>query len=607
MSVQRPLSFLPRGFALMVSLAAVCLLSGPEGSAQTSQQPPAPAPSPAAKSQAAPPPAIRTTTRLVQVSVVAHDKHGVLVRDLKQEDFRVFDNGQEQQVSFFSVESTEENLAAVPPLPPNTWSNRAKGRAGVPVNLTVVLYDALNTRLTDQGRARQQVINFLSQIRPEDRVALYFLGDTLRTLHDFTSDPNSLLQVLAKAGKYNGRLITDEEPNAQSEQTTGDDDLDLFIRDSDVFFQQYKTNDKVLRTTDAFEAIATHLASLPGRKNLFWISGSFPLLIGYDVTQLASGNPTYQFSHGTGGSGADQRIFADEIERAARVLNDANVAVYPVDARGLTMNMSAITQPVMANGRMRPDTPISMSPDVTLINTMESIAQRTGGIAYHDNNDLAGALRKAIEDSRVVYTLAFTPSHNEWDGKFRKLKVETNRPGIQLRYRSGYFAFPDKPVETTEKDQILAQAQWSILDATEIGITVNASRVTVQGTPKISFAVLADPAGIRFTDAEGKKAADLILTVGEKAADGKLVQEETKSMTLRLPEERYRAVIEHGLRLTGSLALDQSAVAFRVVMLDTATGHLGSLEFPLGQLIAAAPAPPGPPAGAPVPPAVQKP
>jgi len=603
--------------ALLLAMAYVISnFPGGARAAQAGQQappaaPPATAPPaavpPAPRTpQAAPPPAIRTTTRLVQVSVIAHDKHGALVTDLSQQDFRVFDNGQEQKISFFSKETTQESAGAGPSLPPNTWSNRAGKRGGAPVNLTVVLYDALNTRLSDQGRARQQVIHFLSQIKPEDRVALYFLGDTLRVLHDFTSDPNSLLRTLAKDGKYNGHLIADEEPNAAAEQSTGDDDLDLFIRESDVFFQQYKTTDRMLRTTDAFEAIGTHLASLPGRKSVFWVSGSFPLMIGYDATQIGAPGTTSSYSSNTGATltgaampGADQRLFSDELERAARALNDANVAVYPVDARGLTMNMSAITQPVTARGRIRPDTPQSMSPDVTLINTMETLAQRTGGIAYHDNNDLAGAMRKAIEDSRVVYTLAFTPSHDEWNGEFRKLKVETSRPGVNLRYRSGYFAFPDKPVELAQKDQILAQAQWSILDATEIGLTVNALRVNAQGTPKISFAVLADPAGIRFTDAEGKKAADLVLTIGEKGADGKLVQEETKTMNLRLTEDRYRAVVERGLRLTGSMVLDPAAVQFRVVMLDTATGHLGSLEFPLAQLAAAMPSPGPAPAAAP--------
>jgi len=77
------------------------------------------------------------------------------------------------------------------------------------------------------------------------------------------------------------------------------------------------------------------------------------------------------------------------------------------------------------------------------------------------------------------------------------------------------------------------------------------------------------------------------------------VQEETKTMNLRLTEDRYRAVVEHGLRLTGSMALDPAAVQFRVVMLDTATGHLGSLEFPLAKLAAALPSPGPSPAAAP--------
>ena len=214
-----------------------------------------------------------------------------------------------------------------------------------------------------------------------------------------------------------------------------------------------------------------------------------------------------------------------------------------------------------------------------------------------------------MDDSRVVYTLAFTPSHNEWNGEFRKIKVESTRPGLQLRYRSGYFAFPDKPVAPMQKDQILAQAQWSIMDATEIALTCNAARVTAPGGQTISFSVLADPAGIRFGNWESRKAADLVLTLGEKGADGKLVQEETKTLTLRLTEERYRAVMERGLRLNGSMVLDPAAVQFRVVMLDTSTGHLGSLEFPLAQLLpATAPAAiPGGPAARAAPSGAQKP
>lgn len=611
MYVQSWIRNFPRAVALMLLLGGVCLISARRGAAQAAQggpptaapaPPPAEAAHPAAKpasaAQVTPPPAIRTTTRLVQVSVIAHDKHSVAAGDLTEQDFRVFDNGQEQKIAFFAKDSSEENSAPAPRLPPNTWSNRSGGRGGIPVNLTILLFDGLNTRLADQSRSRQQILTFLGKLKPEDRVALYYLGDTLRVLHDFTSDTNSLLRTLAKAGMYNGHLVSDEEPDASTEDSTGDDDMDQFIRNSDVFIQQYQTTDRVLRTTDAFEAIAAHVASLPGRKSLFWVSGSFPLLLGSDVTSLNTQFPA-----------ADQRLFTDEIERASRAMNDANVAVYPVDARGLMTQTRSNAPAMPVTSRTRPNVP-SITPDAARLGTMDNLAQLTGGIAYHDNNDLAGAMRKALDDSRVVYTLAFTPTHSEWNGEFRKLRVETSRPGVQLRYRSGYYAFPDKPVDAGQKDQILAQAQWSVMDATEIGLTVNAARVTVQGAAKISFAVLADPTGIRFRDAEGKKAADLVLTLGQKAVDGKLVQEETKTVNLRLPEERYRAVAEHGLRLTGSMALDPAATQFRVVMLDTATGHVGSLEIAMAKVAAAAPAPAAggaAPASAAPPPHVEKP
>lgn len=600
----------PGAVAFAFWLAAVCPLADSRGDSrpeQASQQAAPGAATPAA-AQTAEPPTLRTTTRLVQISVVAHDKHGTPLPDLTEHDFRVFDNGQEQKIAFFSKESSELTAGSAPALPPNTWSNAHHN--GVPVNLSIILFDGLNTKVTDQGRARSQIVRFLGQMKPEDRMALYFLGDNLHILHDFTSDMSSLLRILAKSGAYDGRLVPAEETGTDQVPSVGDDDADLFIRNSEEFFHQYQIQNQVLRTTDAFEAIASHVAALPGRKNLLWVSGSFPLMIGYDASQMNTGDPAYQFLHGPGlNPGLDQRMYVEEVERAARALNDANVAVYPVDARGLAMDMRAVTQPMTIGGRIRPDTPQSMTPDVALLEAMEEVAARTGGVAYHDTNDIAGSLHKAMEDSRVVYTLSFTPTHSQWNGEFRKVRVECSRPGTQLRYRSGYFAFPDKPVDPVQKDQILAQAQWSVLDATEIGLTLNAARVTAPTGQRINFAVLADPAGIRFADAEGRKSADLVLTLGEKGADGKLVQEETKTLTLRLTDDRYRAVLEHGLRLTGGMPLDPAAVQFRVVMLDTSTGHLGSLEFPLGQLLPAAPpaAAPGGAAARPAPPSAQKP
>jgi VWFA-related protein len=582
--------------ALLTITAAILMAAQPGASRPepqmrgTSQPPSSQAPQePAAPAREARPatPVIRITTRLVQVSVVAHDGHGNPIADLTQEDFRLFDNGQEQKITYFSKDSSEVRAGEAPPLPADTWSNQSSRGGSVPVNLTVILFDQVNTQAADQASARNQIIRFLNQMRPEDRIALYALGDGIRVLHDFTSDAASLLQALARAKARNGRLVPENESAIGAiGDTSGDPDLDSFLEAADSAFTQYQVTDRVLRTTDALEAIAAHVGKLPGRKNLLWVSGGFPLMIGYDMDQTM-----------VQATGLDNRSFLLEVDRAGRALNDANIAVYPVDAHQLRASLSAFGVNPPPTTRAATTRPTTVIGDRSGVDTMENIAARTGGVAYHDTNDLSGAIRSAIDDSRVVYTLAYAPSHNDWDSKFRKIKVETRRPGAHLRFRNGYFAFPDAHLDPTQRAQMLAEAQWSAFDATQIPLTLQIVRVTNKDKPAIEFAILADSSGLRFTETEGRHDTDMLLTLGQKGPDGKLVQEETKTLTFRLKDDAYKAVLAKGMRLTATMPLDPAATSFRIVLLDAADGHLGSLEVPIAKLrTVAAPSAPAAPA-----------
>ena len=242
-------------------------------------------------------PVIRTSTRLVQVNVVVHGKNGP-ISDLTKNDFVLTDRGRPQTISVFSVESKRESpLPDQQRLPQNTFSNRQNERPNAATSVTVVLLDRLNTRFEDQARANQQFVKFLRTFDPADRIAIYTLDASLRVLCDFT-DARQLQRILAK---YRGAASTDFAVAEPDPANTGNDDFDQSLDAASKNLADATNIDRARRTLEAFVSIANHVADLPGRKNLVWVTGSLPF-------SLAS---------------------------AARSLNYANIAVYPVDARGL--------------------------------------------------------------------------------------------------------------------------------------------------------------------------------------------------------------------------------------------------------------------------------
>ena len=265
------------------------------------------------------------------LSVIARDRNNQPATDLKKEDFRIKVNGKIQPINVFSMESTGQlPLAAGSPglsavaVPANVYSNRLAANSGAPSGVTIILVDTRNTRAADQIYAKAQVIRYLHTLQPTDHVGLYTFGASLKVLHDYTSDSSALLAKLAAAKNWN---LPDTSGQDAAGALQGDSAiLDGFIRGAggtSPAERAFYTTDRVLATLHAFDFIAQHLAQLPGRKNLIWVSGGFPLDIGFD--SLADWkNPA-----------VEQRTFTEEVDRTMRAMNDGNIAVYPVDARGL--------------------------------------------------------------------------------------------------------------------------------------------------------------------------------------------------------------------------------------------------------------------------------
>ena len=148
-------------------------------------------------------PTFRSNVRLVNVTVVAHDSSGRPVMNLTAGDFQVFEDGKEEKIEVFAIDTDRPVQTATaapqpaPALATNIFTNRQKTRDGGGV--TVVLFDRLNSSWEDQKRARDQILKLLAKAQPRDRIALYVLeSDTVTVLHDFTSDASRLIAVLNK-------------------------------------------------------------------------------------------------------------------------------------------------------------------------------------------------------------------------------------------------------------------------------------------------------------------------------------------------------------------------------------------------------------------------
>ena len=526
-------------------------------------------------------PVIRSTSRLVQVSVVVLDKRGQSVSGLTRDDFELFENGKPQRIDVFAPFTRP---AAAPPAPstvaPGTFSNRGGPQARVAGTVSVVLLDGLNTRIEDQQNAKQQVIRFLEQLRPDDRVALYTLGSSPRVLHDFTRDTASLLAAIQK---FRGRSSVEMDPALTTKLvgTPDDEAIGTWLSEANTRVENFMEQTRALRTLDALEAIADHMAHLPGRKNLLWVSGGFPFAFGQD--DLPSQNVL----------SAEKRQFFHEMERTARALNDANVVLYPVDARGL---IGAFTDPNFnqagaVTGRLRRTfgggmepvrSPIvSLSDTGPTIETMKELAERTGGRAFYNSNDIRSALRRAVDETRDTYELGFYPTHGKWDGSFRELRVRVRRPGVQVRHRNGYIAYAGQPKTAEDHAALMNSAARNPLDATALGVSVRLSPVPEGiGSPR-TFEITLDPKDLVFRQENGRWIGAVRVLLAKKNSEGLLGNWETHTINLRLTQFSYDRAMREGLHLDGQFRMPPEVRELRVVVCDDNSGSMGSLSVPL--------------------------
>jgi VWFA-related protein len=505
---------------------------------------------------------VGVTTRRVRVDVVAEDDDGRPVGDLRSEELILTDEGrQEDIVSFTAPPPPSEGSTGSEALPRNTFTNRVETQRGRLPSVTAILFDGLNTPMADREFARQQVIDFLRQVPPGSWVSLYTLGRGPRILQDFTTDPQPLIQALQA---YRGELHVEADEAPVPTLDAGLERFDSWLDELKLDLVEHYAKDRALRTIRSLVAIANHLERVPGRKSLVWISGSFPVgWIGRDAVPLP------------GGPASPDPGLRPEIERAARALASSNLAVYPVDARGLR-----------STGEYDPDR-ASISRQAQFADragfaTMQTLAERTGGRAFVNSNDLGRALRRALEDARSTYIFGYEPSHEEWNGEFRRIEVKTTRPGVRLRHRRGYFAQPGEPVEDWYRQGVLQAAMWSPLDASRMGLTVH---VTPGSDERLTLRLRLHAPDVALRPAGDRWRGKLDVWIVQLGPEDELLDDLSHVVELSLtPADHRRVMRTNEIVVLEGLTRKEKAVLMRVLVRDVMSGALGSLSIPLDRI-----------------------
>ena len=527
-------------------------------------------------------PILRVGTRLVQFNVIVRDRKGP-VDGLTRKNFRIFDRGVERSVALFQANSRSGDnakFAEALKLPPSMTSNAQADAA----NITVVLFDGLNTALQDQIYAKRQVLKFLSQVKPNDRVGIYVLGSSVKVLHEFTSDTASLMAAVRQfrgdsSGAGGGTGLGSGMPSdAGPGQGEAAKEFNNRFKEFNKKLDDMVIRNRVLITVEALRSIARHLERMAGRKNLVWVSSSFPISLDFFAEKIESDRTT-----------RDHPNFSGEMEQAARALMKANVAVYPVDARGLMIDARySATEGTGADDGWgflekfnAPAVPLGYLEQTT----MTAIAERTGGKAYYNTNDIMGSIRRALDDSDLTYTIGFYLPQADMDERFHEVKIAVDRKGVEVRTRKGYLA--DKELDGAAGDsaarrRVMREVLNAPLDATGLTVAIRLDRADAIRPGAVAVSAFVDPRLLAFHQQKDEFVDTLETAIVQQAADGRILDVVSERLVLRSKAERFRQLMAGSVDFRKVVDLKADAAFLRLVVFDDGSGLVGSARATLG-------------------------
>ncbi len=532
---------------------------------------------------------IRTTTRIVSVSLVVTDNQGHPIQDLTKDDVTLLDDGKPQPISFFSSVDNSHLLPS-PPVPgPDIYTNVASGNPSPP-SVTILLFDMLNSKPASQAYGLACVRKFLRQLQPQDHVGLYLLNDEMRVLHTFHADSSDLISAIRL---YDQEHLHTAAKNAALETNPVEQNLDRFLsgKDSPSRYVIYgdcspfgACADKGMIaneiTTASLEEIARQLAPIPGRKTLIWVTdkvGYLDLFADNDLDPYLSA-----WRSGTDVNLPALRVIKNgqDFERMVRLMNGAGIAVYTVDARGLgteDLDFRNTTPAASVNpvGELLSRTP---TPNSGLL----ELASRTGGRAFFNRNDLQTGIRRALDDSRFTYNLAYYPDHDKWKGEWRNIQMKVNRPDVTVLARSGYFALPDAtPLPPKNRFEFLSEIAASPVDSPQLPLAVRMAASSAAKGAQIEAHVHLNPQPLLTFQDDGRWKGSFEVVFLQMDAKNKVLDVTQKEIEANIGPDQYDALSRTGWTMPVSLKFMPGAAILCVILRDKLSDTVGSLHIPL--------------------------
>ena len=479
-----------------------------------------------------PPYTIQVSSRVVLIDVTVTDSKGNLVHGLPEAAFRIFDNNKLQTIATFEEHTGTPAVKMEPAVAPaGVYSNDYL--LHLPPVLDVVIIDIANLRITDQMYLNYELTKVLEEQPDGQPLAIYLrAGNGCFLVQNFTSDRALLLAALHKA-------IPRIPPTGRE-----------YLSDIDTLHQ-----------------IATYLNQLPGRKNILWFSGGSTLYLRDDAELYE--DP------------AMWRNLYDELEQE-------RIAVYPIDARGLTTYSS-----------------LSMFSQQSLMN---ETARATGGQAFYNNNGLTEITGRVLNSDGSFYTLTYSPHDLHFDNKWHKVRMALNEEGYHLSYRRGYFADgspagAEQPEKTTVRTRLLPDGEKvQLSEMRSLPIIFHArvlpdSDPAVESAPKLTVSIPAPPPkkgnvpfSIRYSlpvDAftqqtvDGKSEVIFGVAAVVLNRDGRAVDTHAEQVTMTLNEDVARLHPDIPLAFDQRLNLKKDDQYLYLAVWDTTSGRLGTLQIPL--------------------------